>query len=195
MTLTRLISWSYALKDATAILRCLSAGWSNNLHQREAFAQFVNIFQGKDTANNRLKFDDSFSGRALRRRENSAVMYSGDGAAWVLDTQYVTDSVAAAAFCGAGQGNSKRPFVGYGDARDDSISVTSSSRLNDKYNWKEKVCGASRFFELEQRARQCRTKLKIAVGVAFLESIACMPGPTRIGSPGVKKASASAHQL
>ena len=32
---------------------------------QDAFAQFVNIQQGKDNVKNRLIFDDSFSGRAV----------------------------------------------------------------------------------------------------------------------------------
>ena len=72
-------------------------------------------------------------------------MYSDEGLAWVLDTRYVTDSVASAAFCGAGKGNSKRPFVGYRCARDDTRNVNNCTRLCNKYDWAGKTCAASRF--------------------------------------------------
>ena len=147
----------------------------------------LSTFNKARITKNRLIFDDSFFGRAVRRAENSA-MYSDEGLAWVLDTGYATDSVCLQHFVVPERVTVNGLSSGTGaPAMTPEMSITAPDSATSMTAGK--TCAASRFFELELRAENAVANLKLAVGVAFLEKYlpACL-SELEQGAPDKNKA-------
>ena len=148
-----------------ASMFCYSSEWTHGIHKQHKLASVNLIIPGDDAMAVVKKFTDSMQFRAHYRRAATHVIFDREKHPWILNIKWVVDSKCSASMCGGGAGNSRHSFVpGFKDTRDDTVPVWSLNKLTEKFDWENKVCSASRFYELADELKKCNKIIHIALG-------------------------------
>ena len=136
------------------------------MDKNQAYAYIAQIIPGDDNMKLMKLYSDSKQQRAAHRRMATTVLYSRIGLPYLTNLRWVCDSKARAAFGGGGAGNAKCHWVtGFGDCRDDTISITVEDKLKIPIDWEKAACTGSWFYELVEKLEECRDVLHLHLGL------------------------------
>ena len=132
------------------------------MDKNQNYAYIAEILPGDDNVKLTKMFSDSKQLRAAHRRMVTTVMYSSVGLPYITEFIWVCDSKARAAFGAGNAGNGICHWVtGYGDCRDDTVSMTDSRKLQKPVDWEGAACAGSWFYELVEKLEECKEVIQL----------------------------------